>query len=151
MEEPSSVVPTVTPTSIWAWPDPAVLLNLTCYMTGALAHLALLRQPLAALLVSLSAQSSPAPRTAEVVDFPLSPHSICTPPFFQHPQISVLFSFFLSVTHSHPVNSRPSPPKWKPLITFLLAISSTPTLPYPTQWPDTEKLKEKRRKESMTR
>lgn len=133
------MVPTVTPTSIWAWPDPAVLLNLTSYMTGALAHLASLRQPLAAILVSLSAQSSPAPRTAEVVDFPLSPNSVCTPPFFWHPQISVFFCFFSFLSPIHtPVDSRPSPPQGKPLITFLLAISSTPTFPYPTQWPDRE-------------
>lgn len=101
IEEANSVVPAVTPTSIWVWPDPAVLLNLTCYMTGALAHLASLRQPLAAIWVSLSAQSSPGPRIAEVVDFPLLPHSISTPSLLpsRHPQISIFF--FFAVTHSH--------------------------------------------------
>lgn len=80
MEEDSSAVAAVTLTSVWVWPDPAVLLNLTCYMASALAHLTSLRQPLATIWVSLSARSSSASRIAEVVDFPLLPHSLSTPP-----------------------------------------------------------------------
>lgn len=96
MEEDSSAVAAVTLTSVWVWPDPAVLLNLTCYMASALAHLASLRQPLATIWVSLSAHSSSASRIAEVVDFPLLPHSLSTPPApsfipSQHPQVSNFF------------------------------------------------------------
>lgn len=82
IEEASSVESAVTPASICVWPDPAVLLNLTCYMMGALAHLASLRQPLAAIWVSLSAPSGVAPRIAEVVNFPPLSHSLWAPPFF---------------------------------------------------------------------
>lgn len=89
MEEDSSAVAAVTLTSVWVWPDPAVLLNLTCYMASALAHLASLRQPLATIWVSLSARSSSASRIAEVVDFPLLPHSLSTPR-------SLLYSFTAS-------------------------------------------------------
>lgn len=86
------------------WLDPAVLLNLTCYMTGALAHLASLRQPLAAIWVSLSAQSSRAPRIAEVLGFP-SPPSLNLYPLpssAQHPRISIFFFCCHPFTHHGP-------------------------------------------------
>ena len=160
MEEASSVVPAVTPTSIWVWPDPAVLLNLTCYMTGALAHLASLRQPLAAIWVSLSAQSGPAPGIAEVVDFPLLPHSSSPPPppvFLPSiPQISI--SFF-AVTHSHshkPEASFLTPGdstlkmenRW---IMFLRASSSICTIFNAVTWQKNWIKKIKKAKESMSK
>lgn len=74
-EEPSSVVPAATPICQSVWPDPAVSLRLTPFMSGAVAHLASPRQPLAAIWVSLSAWNRTALRIAEVVDFP---HSIFT-------------------------------------------------------------------------
>lgn len=118
----------LTPASIWAWPDPAVLLSLTCYMTGALAHLSFLRQPLATIWVSLSVWSCPNPRIAELVDFPLLPPSICTP-------------------LSRPAGS--SLEDENPSITFLPAISGINISPGPPQWPDPEKPKENRKEREV--
>lgn len=70
-------------------------------MTGALAHLASLRQPLAAIWVSLSVQSSKAPRTAEVVKKKIPSltrvHLSYSPPNLH----TSAFFFFLSPIHAN--------------------------------------------------